>query len=315
MYYKPRIFISSLLKNRIEIRDKIRTILEKTGFEVLLYEKNLTPSTDLYTYRKNILDADYIIFVLDDNYGNKTDSGLSGTEEEYLIASSYNKPSHVYIKNASESEVDNNLTISDNNLFLDRIKTQGISYYLYKDELDLLTRITESVATIAGEIAVKKAFDNRISEDDIFKIALKHDYDLAIGFIAIYNTMIYEINNRDLIYSNLFTAFNDYNVEWWFYSAKYHFIDEKMNEMINEIFTYASEFIDRHVNEFTSVLSSSIEVKCPVYGVVSVCNCSSNKKIDNDWYRNKYKQYKDAFELFIKYVEAKKIKIDSLLHT
>jgi hypothetical protein len=88
-----------------------------------------------------------------------------------------------------------------------------------------------------------------------------------------------------------------------------------MNEMINEIFTYASEFIDRHVNEFTSVLSSSIEVKCPVYGVVSVCNCSSNKKIDNDWYRNKYKQYKDAFELFIKYVEAKKIKIDSLLHT
>lgn len=65
MYYKPRIFISSLLKKRIELRDKISFILSNAGFEVLLYEKNLTPSTDLYTYRKNILEADYVIFILD----------------------------------------------------------------------------------------------------------------------------------------------------------------------------------------------------------------------------------------------------------
>lgn len=315
MYYKPRVFISSLLKNKIELRNRISSVLSKAGFEVLLYEKNLTPSTDLYTYRKNILDADYVIFILDEEYGNRTDSGFSGTEEEYMIASYNNKNRHVYIKMNSESVVeDNNDTSSDNSLFLKKIKDQGVSYYLYKNEKDLVKRITESIVTIAGEIAVKKAFDNQISDDNVFRIALKHDYDLALGFISIYKSMIYEMNNRDLIYSNLFTAFNEYNIEWWFSGTKYHFIDEKMNDIVDKIFTYASDFIEKHVNEFTNIHSSGVELKCPVYGVVTVFNCSSvNELVDDNWYKNKYKQYKEAFESFIKYVENKKIKIDSLL--
>lgn len=317
MFYKPRIFISSLLKDRIELRDKISSILANAGFEVLLYEKNLTPSTDLYTYRKNILDADYVIFILDDEYGSKTDTGLSGTEEEYMIATYNNKSRHVYIKYKSESVIDEHNNISsDNNLFLDKIKEQGISYYLYKDEEDLVKRITESIVTIAGEIAVKKALDNQISADDVFRISLKHDYDLALGFIAIYKSMIFEMNNRDWICSTIFTAFNEDNVEWWFSGTRYHFIDEKMNDMVDKIFIYASDFIDRHVDEFISNSSSSFELKCPVYGVVTICNCSAvNQLVDYNWYKDKFVQYKKAFDSFIKYVERKKIKYDSLLYS
>lgn len=44
MFFQPRIFISSLLKGKLETREEIKKILEDCGAMVLMYEKNLTPS-------------------------------------------------------------------------------------------------------------------------------------------------------------------------------------------------------------------------------------------------------------------------------
>lgn len=52
MYFKPRIFISSTLKENLGVRSEIEEFFSIVGAEVLLYEKNLTPSVTPMTYRK-----------------------------------------------------------------------------------------------------------------------------------------------------------------------------------------------------------------------------------------------------------------------
>ena len=45
MYFKPRIFVSSTMGDKLALRNKIKDIFESAGAEVALYEKDLTPST------------------------------------------------------------------------------------------------------------------------------------------------------------------------------------------------------------------------------------------------------------------------------
>jgi hypothetical protein len=97
MYFKPRIFISSTL-DLINSRKKIKNILESAGAEVVLYENNLTPSIIPATYRQDVLDADFNIFIFHDRYGTETEQGISGTNEEWLIVKETNIPKHVYVK-------------------------------------------------------------------------------------------------------------------------------------------------------------------------------------------------------------------------
>lgn len=99
MSFKPRIFISSLLDGKLEIRSKIENFFISVGAEPILYEKNLTPSSSINTYRQDIVDSDFVIVILDENYGSVTESGLSGTEEEFNIAMSNRLKTHVYIRN------------------------------------------------------------------------------------------------------------------------------------------------------------------------------------------------------------------------
>ena len=312
MFFKPRVFISSLLKNRIKIRDEIKEVFEKTGFDVLLYEKNLTPSSYDNTYRKDIKEADYIVIILDEEYGSKTDWGISGTEEEYTLAKNLGKKRHVYIKN----EKDDSDEMSDEQKdFIDKIKDDGVSYYLYKNEMDLINRIQQSVATIAGEIAIQNFINKDIEERDVFYISMKHDYDLAIGFIAIYKSMNSEMLNRSFIDTNLFEAYN-YNNSEWFSIAKFRFVDEKMNDMMQKIFEIASEYYEKHSDDFSYAGAPTYEIPCPVYGQVFVHSLSPNlnANINSNWYINKMQEYKDAFDIFIEYVENKKVTIDALLH-
>ena len=68
MFFQPRIFISSLLKWKLETREEIKKILEDCGATVLMYEKNLTPSMGNYTYtaRFGTMDEmnEFVDFVL-----------------------------------------------------------------------------------------------------------------------------------------------------------------------------------------------------------------------------------------------------------
>ena len=75
MAFKPRIFISSTFSDNKKVRDSIKKHFIELGAEPLLYESNLTPSTKPMTYRKDILEADFVILIMKDNYGTETDCG------------------------------------------------------------------------------------------------------------------------------------------------------------------------------------------------------------------------------------------------
>ena len=69
MIFRPRIFISSTLGENLSIRKKLETFYKSIGAEPMLYETNLTPSVVPASYRTDILDADFIIFILKNQYG------------------------------------------------------------------------------------------------------------------------------------------------------------------------------------------------------------------------------------------------------
>ena len=124
MYFKPRIFISSTMGDKLQLRTEIKNEFEKHGAEVALYEKDLTPSVDLNTYRNDVLKADFVIFIIDGRYGKKTEFGISGTEEEFILAQSNKIPFHVYLKQVRKTE--------NAKAFEEKLKAKGISFYFYK---------------------------------------------------------------------------------------------------------------------------------------------------------------------------------------
>ena len=90
--------------DKLELRETIKRWFESAGAEVALYEKDLTPSINPNTYREDILHTDFVIFILDERYGAKTNTGLSGTEEEFHIVSHNKKPCHVYLKHIEKTD-------------------------------------------------------------------------------------------------------------------------------------------------------------------------------------------------------------------
>ena len=99
-----------------------------------MYEKNLTPSIDTNTYREDILHTDFVLFIIDERYGAKTENGISGTEEEFNIVTYNKKPCHVYLKEIEKTE--------EAEKFEKFIKSKGISYYFYKTEKELLENLS-----------------------------------------------------------------------------------------------------------------------------------------------------------------------------
>jgi hypothetical protein len=75
MYFQPRIFISSTLAGKLGLRKKLEQLFIDVGAEPLLYESSLTPSINPYTYRNDIKESDFVIFIIDDINGTPTSSG------------------------------------------------------------------------------------------------------------------------------------------------------------------------------------------------------------------------------------------------
>ena len=98
--------------------------------------------------------------------------------------------------------------------------------------------------------------------------------------------------------------------------AKFRFVDEKMNDMMQKIFEIASEYYEKHSDDFSYAGAPTYEISCPIYGQVCVHSLSPNlyANINSNWYINKMQEYKDAFDIFIEYVKNKKVTIDALLH-
>ena len=309
MFFQPRIFISSLLKGKLETREEIKKILEDCGATVLMYEKNLTPSINNYTYRKDVLEADFIIVILDEKYGAITPSGYSGTEEEYRLATDNKRNVHVYIKNVDDKELDDR-----QREFLDKIKSSGVSYYLYKDESDLVVRIKGSMMSISKEIAVSKLSKNDIDSKLLTKIAFEHDYEIAIGISAIYETFFRIISEgyEDYLYSDIALSFFE-SLYYWIESNKFLFNDFEFYNRCFESLQTIKECIHQHAIDFVTV-GTSREYTVPKKGIIEVSRCQINNPkagIDTVWYEQKIKDFYSKFKLFIDYIKEKRYLVDT----
>jgi len=156
-----------------DIEDFFKTV----GAETILYEKDLSPSITPSAYRQDIKDADFIIFIFDEKYGSKTETGKSGTHEEWDIIRDTNIPKHVYLKKSGNFEPEQEEFIQKN------IKNSNISYYLYSEHNDMLKQIKKMTFTISRDITIHKLFDLKIEDKAIKKLSFNRDYSLALDFI------------------------------------------------------------------------------------------------------------------------------------
>lgn len=309
MFFKPRIFISSLMKNKLELRTKIEKTLTEAGAECMLYEKNLTPSSDNNTYRNDIVDSDFIILILDDTYGAKTNLGISGTEEEYEIAIEHKKKMHIYLQ-----KIDDKSILQEQRDFISKIQASGASYYYYKDETDLLKRIKSSLFAIANTISLNNLSFDKLNYNVVVRQTFALDYKNATDIISIHNEMLSLINLNGLGYLNT-TIFLDFT-EPVINSIAYgnvQFLDYKILELLQIAHQCARNFNAKHSIIFTTN-GTYINYTSPVLGQLMIGNCYINNPYENDTseLETLFKDYLNKFSIFIDYIEKKKLQIDCI---
>ena len=175
-------FLKQGLGENLSVRNKIEKFFRSVGAEPMLYERNLTPSVMPASYRRDILDADFVLIIVKNKYGTPTlDTGLSGMHEEFRIALATNLPKHIYIKKGSQEPV--------NSILNGEIDHYQLSYYYFEDDNELLTRIKETNFTIAKEIMLRQVENLALPPQSAKKIAVNHDYFQAVSIMQIVRTM------------------------------------------------------------------------------------------------------------------------------
>lgn len=308
MFFKPRIFISSLMKNKLELRTKIEKTLTEAGAECMLYEKNLTPSSDNNTYRNDIVDADFIVLILDNNYGAKTDLGISGTEEEYEIAIRHKKKIHIYLQKS-----DNETISQEQQDFVSKIQASGASYYYYKDENDLLKRIKSSLFAIANTISLNNLSFDKLNYNVVVRKTFDLDYKVATDIISAHNEMLSLINlyGYDILYSSVFFDFTAPFIDG-IEKGFIKFLDCKILELLEIAYVSAKSFHSQYCLAFTTT-GMFRNYKSPVLGQLTISESRlCNPATDTTQFINLFQCYLNAFGNFIDYVEKKKISIDCI---
>lgn len=293
-FFKPRIFISSTLRENLNIRKKIESFYKSVGAEAILYERNLTPSTNTMTFRTDILYVDFIIFIIKNEYGEKTKMGISGTHEEFRIALDNNIPFHVYVKfDEGKDDIEG---------FKKEIEDSEISYYYFNNDNELFERIKETTFTIAKEITLRKVEDAKLSKVSVKRISVKYDYEQAIQIIKIIEEMMALSDNYDWVCSSLFSSFMDY-IEINKSIQKWIFVDNKLEDIFTEMIMIYKKY-DTHPIDYTSkgvgrTYNSKVLGKVLINELYAV----DKPKLTPDQYReivieflNKYNEFKDYIE-------------------
>ncbi len=308
MIFRPKIFISSTFKENENIRNRIRSYFYSVGAEPLLYEQELTPSITPMTYRKNVLDANFMILIIKNYYGQKTEYGISGIHEEYKIAINNNIPTHVYIKKF------NNNKAYENNPLVEELKKDGISYHYFNNDNDLMKHIKETTFTIASEIMINQIEKNKIPESSIKKLAGNLDYINSIKIISIIESMMDTSKrlNLDYIYTDLFTTCLE-EIYIRFYSSHHNFINWKIDELLNNMFKASNRFIKHSGIDFTSI-GNSMEFNINILGKVQITKLTYNKC--SEWkitdYQKCLENFFCSFEKFKALIKNIKLEVDIL---
>lgn len=242
-----------------EVRKIIREFLESVGSEVMLYEGNLTPSTKSSTYRQDILESDFIIFLFAEKYGSLTDAKKSGTHEEWDLALSSNIPKHVYVKQNADHKKNTSL----NKFLKQEVQAKYISFYYYKDVEDLINQIKTTVFTIARDISLNKIDSKYLPKEKILSLVATHDYREALIFIRSFEELMscvqrYNISLTDTTILNEFMMYFSANVE----KEKDILIDRMLNESYFKVIEKYKNFYNaQKINYTTSYMGRSLRLE------------------------------------------------------
>ena len=291
MAFKPRIFISSTFSDNKKVRDCIRKHFTELGAEPLLYESNLTPSTKPMTYRKDILEADFVILIMKDNYGTETDWGISGTHEEYKIAKENRIPIHAYLK----------LSKSPDNKLIKELLADQVSFYYFKTDAELLNRLKETTFIIAEEIILKNLEQKRLSHSKVCQLSYNSDYQRAMDIIRSVEQMKKYSNQFgfDYLTTNIFTNFMEPIISY-FNHQEHIFINWKLDDALGNVVLIADKFINNHVLDYTTIPNTSTELTDETYREVLVSRVSycKNTDLNNDYYQQLLKDFFEKYEVF-----------------
>lgn len=291
MAFKPRIFISSTFSDNKKVRDCIRKHFTELGAEPLLYESNLTPSTKPMTYRKDILEADFVILIMKDNYGTETDWGISGTHEEYKIAKENRIPIHAYLK----------LSKSPDNKLIKELLADQVSFYYFKTDAELLNRLKETTFIIAEEIILKNLEQKRLSHSKVCQLSYNSDYQRAMDIIRSVEQMKKYSNQFgfDYLTTNIFTNFMEPIISY-FNHQEHIFINWKLDDALGNVVLIADKFINNHILDYTTIPNTSTELTDETYREVLVSRVSycKNTDLNNDDYQQLLKDFFEKYEVF-----------------
>lgn len=296
MAFKPRIFISSTFSDNKKVRERIKKHFIELGAEPLLYESNLTPSTKPMTYRKDILEADFVILIMKDSYGTETDWGISGTHEEYKLAKENQIPIHVYLM-SSES--------MDNKLIKELIADQ-VSYYYFKTDTELLKRLKETSFIIAEEIILKNLAQKKLPHFAVRQLSYNADYQRAIELIRSIEVMR-KYNNQfsfDYLTTTIFGDFIE-PIICYFKQQEHIFINWKVDDALLDMILIAQKFLDNHTLDYTAIPNTHTKLVDGASEGVLVSRLSYHKNTDLS-HEDYHQLLKDFFEKYEKFKDLVK---------
>lgn len=303
MAFKPRIFISSTFSDNQKVRKRIEKHFIDSGAEPLLYESNLTPSTKPMTYRKDILEADFVILIMKEEYGTKTNWGMSGTHEEYRIAKENQIPIHVYLMP----------TETKDNKLLKELKSDQVSYYYFNSDNELLNRLKETSFIIAEEIVLRQLAEKKLPHHTVRQISCNDDYQRALIWIRRIEVMRkYHYNfGFDYLTTTIFTDFME-PISDYVSRQEHIFINWKLDEALYEMLEIAKEFIENHVYDYTAIPNTFRTLDDGNSSEVIITNVSgSNNRLSSVRYDELLERFFEKYEDFKNIVKDIRLFSDS----
>lgn len=307
MIFRPRIFISSTLGENLSVRSEIEKFFKSVGAEPMLYESNLTPSVIPASYRRDILDADFVLFIIKNKYGTPTlDTGLSGLHEEFRIALTTDLPKHIYIKKDCQE--------AENPMLKTEIDHYQLSYYYFENDNELLARIKETTFTIAKEIMLRKVENLTLPPQSAKKIAANYDYTQAVSIIQIVRTM-QEFNQKycfDYVTTTLFNTFiGPIAIKQGMENGI--FIDKLLESKLENLLQIHSQFEQAHGLDYATIPSTGQQYTVPILGEILIhsCQVSAYPNISFEGYCSFVNQFLFTFDDFRIYVQNMKINTDT----
>lgn len=120
--------------------------------------------------------------------------------------------------------------------FLDELNNDGVSYYFYKSNEDLLSRIQATIFTIAKEIMIYSIESIELPDNNVAKISSNKDYSKAIEIFKIINKALdySSFGEIDFVSTTLFLDMHEL-IDFDFAKNKSVFIDSKLDDEFKKI--------------------------------------------------------------------------------